>query len=203
MSSKTDFRELDSFIKMIKEMVDESEITTTTISVVKISINCSDVDNTFMVRDIKLLRQEDEETIEMTIYYNVYHFNKRDELSTVIEMSKDMEMEEMIFSIFWMYKLCPECLELIPKTKEMCGDCMFHKIRQQYGISKGMIEGYDLCMICQDEVYHTKLQCGHSIHHLCILNLNPKKWYHHELKLKCPVCRQPFTDYDKNRFFTY
>lgn len=172
-------------------------------TVIKIGMQCTDVDNTFVARDLKLVSQDGERAWELTVYYNVFHHSKHEEFNAVLEIPATSKIDA-IFDIFWSYKLCPECLTLIKKNDDVCEDCTFHKMRQQYGMQKKFITEHHVCMICQEAVYHTRLQCGHAMHHACILGLNPHKWYSpaESSDIRCPACRQPFTDSDKNRFFT-
>ena len=172
------------------------------VTVVKIGMQCTDVEHTFMVRDLKLVSQEEDKAWELTVYYNVFHFSRHEEFTCVLEMPATLRIDA-IFDVFWSYKLCPECLTLIKKNDDVCEDCTFHKMRQQYGMRKGFLEEHHTCMICQEQVYHTKLQCGHAIHHTCVLGLNPRRWYTASdgMDIRCPLCRKMLTDYDKNRFF--
>lgn len=172
-------------------------------TIIKIGMLCTDVDNTFVARDLKLVSHDGERAWELTVYYNVFHHSKHEEFTAVLEIPATSKIEA-IFDVFWSYKLCPECLVLVKKNDDVCEDCTFHKMRQQYGMQKKFITEHHVCMICQDPVYHTRLQCGHPMHHTCILGLNPHKWYTpaDPGNILCPACRQPFTDSDKNRFFT-
>lgn len=174
---------------------------TTATTIIKLEVSCKDVDDTFTVRDIKMIQNPDDKCLEITVYYTVCHLTKDDELKATIQVQDTTDRVDAIFELFWNYKLCPECLLLIKKDKEVCEDCMFHKMRQQYGLKKAYITELPSCSICQEKVYHTRLQCGHYIHHTCLLKLNPFKYFRRCEDIKCPVCRRALTHSDKNRFF--
>jgi hypothetical protein len=166
---------------------------------VKVSMQCSNVTNTFRLREVKLLHQDNELTL--TILYSVYKANKNHILSSTRECGADALPMDVVFDALWKYVLCPECLDLMPSSMDVCRACQIHKIRQLYGVQKGYITEHATCMICHELVYHTRLQCGHAVHHTCVLNLNDHQWYTPSLSLPCPLCRQPMTEHDKNRFF--
>lgn len=170
-------------------------------TIIKLEINCRDVEDTFTVHDIKMIQRTDEKCLEMTVYYTVCRLSKDDELKVTVQLPDTTDKVDVIFELFWNYKLCPECLLLVKKEKDVCEDCMFHKMRQQYGLKKGYISELHTCCICQDPVYHTRLQCNHYVHHTCLLKLNPYKYFRRCEDIKCPICRRPLTQSDKNRFF--
>jgi hypothetical protein len=184
-------------------VMSENNVTMHTTAIIKLTIKCNDVENTFLTNEIRICpSDEDEDVVEITVFYYVYHLSQDDEFSTTIEVAQDTCKADAIFEILWNYKLCPECLKLVKKTEEVCGDCLYHKMRQQYGLKKQFIETLDTCTICQDPVYNNKLQCGHSIHRSCILGLNTKTWYDKTVCIQCPVCRKELSAHDKNRFFS-
>lgn len=207
----TEHKELTSYSELVQRLLeniskreneenDENDHGTTTI--IKLDINCRDVEDTFTVRDIKIIQNNEEKSTEIIIYYCVLGLGKDDtELKATIEVSEEENKIDAIFEIFWKYKLCPECLHLIKKTREVCEDCIFHKMRQQYGLKHGYIDEFTTCPVCRENVYHTRLQCGHFIHHTCLVNLNPFKYFRRCEDIKCPVCRRPISHSDKNRFF--
>lgn len=207
------WKELRSYTELVEKLLetisskqenadddeDEDDGTTT---IIKLDVNCRDVEDTFTVRDIKIIQQPDEKNTEVIIHYNVFHLGKEnDELKAEIDIPESANKVDAIFDIFWKYKLCPECLHLIHNDRELCEDCIFHKMRQQYGIKQGYITEFNSCPICQENVYHTRLQCGHYIHHTCLINLNPFKYFRRCDDIKCPVCRRAISHADKNRFF--
>lgn len=209
-----EFKELRSYTELVErlletissdqqqsEMGDDEEDDDGTTTIIKLDVNCRDVEDTFTVRDIKIVQNPDEKVAEVTIYYTVCHLGKDDELKAQIEIPDSVSKIEAIFDIFWKYKLCPECLQLIKKEREVCENCVFHKMRQQFGMKKGYISEFNTCPVCQENVYHTRLQCGHFIHHTCLINLNPFKNFRRCEDIKCPVCRRVLSHADKNRFF--
>jgi hypothetical protein len=166
---------------------------------VKITLQCSDVSGTFTVREVKFVPNETDVTL--TIYYNVMKTSKEHIFTTVRECKMQDNPMDIVLDILWKYGLCPECLHLMPSSSDVCRGCQLHKIRQTYGIEKGYITEHASCMICRESVFHTSLQCGHHIHHTCLLNLHDKVWFTNETNIHCPLCRQSLTEYDKNRYF--
>lgn len=206
------WKELKSYTELVERLLDtissdnENQDTDDdddgTTTIIKLDVNCRDVEDTFTVRDIKIIQNPEEKHVEILIYYTVFHLGKDDnELKARIEVPDSSSKIDAIFDIFWKFKLCPECLHLIRNDKEVCEDCVFHKMRQQFGMKKGYITEFTKCPVCQENVYHTRLQCGHFIHHTCLINLNPHKYFRRCEDIKCPVCRRHISHSDKNRFF--
>jgi hypothetical protein len=81
-----------------------------------------------------------------------------------------------ILEIPQIYVVCIECGAILSKS-DVCQNCEFFKA---YGIYHGLVE--QICAICQEQVYRTKLGCGHMFHYTCLTKLDP-------VSVKCPVCR--------------
>jgi RNA polymerase subunit RPABC4/transcription elongation factor Spt4 len=197
--------ELESYEKLIDSLTeklfkDENE----NVVQVQLDLGCMNSEDTFKINRVSFETSEEENTIVLVIYYNVIHCS-RDDLISEIEI--DMKNEEnnkrteMIFELLWNYKPCPECLYLIKKEEDVCKTCLFHKIRQQYGIRKGYITEIETCMICQEPVYNTRIHCGHWVHQTCLIKLNPSRWYDESLEIKCPICREELNEEDEDRYF--
>lgn len=173
-------------------------------------MKCEDMNHTFLVNEILFRYDKLETLVHLDIYYNVFHTMKKQEFIFTYTMEKielTEKVVEFIFSIFFHYKLCVECLKLIKDEGELCSICTLHKYRNVYAKEKGWLnEQSSNCSICCCPVYNTKLQCGHYIHHTCLIQLLPFQWYYPSdiqtiKKLKCPLCRQSLTEYDLNRYF--
>jgi hypothetical protein len=199
---KTD-DELNSFSFLFEKIMKDISLLTQTKNVsCKIYLNCENIENTYIIHEIDIhLKYQMESKID--IYYNVFHLSEKVQLFTSLkfEYENKEKLIHFIFDIFWSYKLCPECLSLIENKNELCYDCTFHKMRQQYGLLKKYIHEHHKCMICQEHVYNTKLQCGHYIHHTCLLQLHSYQWFYETIDIKCGLCRQNLTEYDKHKYF--
>ena len=194
--------ELESYEKLIDSLT-EKLFTDNSEDVVQVQLDlgCMNADDTYKINRVSFETGEEEGTIMLIIYYNVIHCSRDDMISDIEINIKEHNRTEMVFELLWNYKLCPECLFLIKKEEDVCKTCLFHKIRQQYGIRKGYITEIETCMICQEPVYNTRLHCGHWVHRTCIIQLNTGRWYDESLELKCPMCRQDLTEQDEEQFF--
>lgn len=192
--------ELESYEELINRLIEsignENDVK------VKLDMGCMDIDGVFKINEVCFEMGEEPDTILIVIRYNVIHCYKDAEIESDIEIeSSDKNKADKVFELLWKYKPCPECLFLISKTEDVCKTCLFHKMRQQYGILKEYITNIETCMICQENVYDTKLKCGHWIHHTCLIKMNPERWFDETIELKCPLCREKLTDEDINRYF--
>lgn len=174
---------------------EDDAITSTTIT---IHMTCVDVDDVFKVKSISLSDTENRHATELCVYYLIMALGARGNvLKTTLVIPNDTDVVDAIFDIFWSYRPCPECLRLVLKTADVCEVCKYHKMRQQFGLKRGYITALAMCPICQEPVYHTRLECGHYIHHSCVIGLHART----PVDMKCPVCRQNISTSDKNRFF--
>lgn len=178
---------------------DNDDMSTTSITM---NMECVDVDDVFRVRSISI-SVSDDETMELCVYYTILAIEPNGSvMKTTFLVPNGVDMVDSIFDVFWMYKPCPECLRLIRKKADVCRKCTFHKMRQQFGLKKGYITDLNTCPVCQDHVYHTRLQCGHHIHHSCLVHLYAyRQSIQQSIDMKCPVCRRAISVVDKNRFF--
>lgn len=203
ISDFSKFEDYHSFSNLLNELFKNviTENESNHIICCQIFLKCEDVNNTFIINQIDLSFKNNQPTF-IDIFYNVYHGSKKNDIITTLEITEFDKIIPSIFDIFWKYKLCPECLQLIEQDKSLCKHCIIHKIRQEYGIIQKYLEDHHTCMICQEPVYNIKLQCGHFIHYTCLLQLNPLKWYSSNIiPLKCSVCRQDISEHDKNKYF--
>jgi hypothetical protein len=200
---KKDETEYDSFSFLLENLMKSiSSLTQYNHVSCKIYMNCENIENTFLMNEIEVhLKSQMESSID--IYYNVFRLSEKMELLTTLkfQFENKEKLIDFIFEILWSYKLCPECLNIIKNKDELCYDCTFHKMRQQYGLLKKYINEHYKCMICQENVYNTKLQCGHYIHHTCLLQLHSHKWFSDNIQMKCGICRQYLTESDKYKYF--
>lgn len=207
--------EMSKFKKLI-ETVCETVVQSDTNVHLYLPMKCEDMNHTFLVNEILFRYEKAEEIVHMDVFYSVFHLVKKKEFIYTQgldpdEMKKDVL--ELIFRLFYHYKLCPECLRLVERdTTELCEGCSFRRLRNVFGADRGWLkendgvqEAYENCFICCHPVYHTRLQCGHYVHHTCLVEMLPCQWFSGEIgdmkKLRCAVCRKPLTEYDVNRYF--
>lgn len=203
--------EISTFKKMI-EVICENIIKSDTNVHLYLPMKCEDIQHTFIVNEIIFRYDKNEETVSLDLFYSVFGITKNKEFVHTHNLEPNDLSEsvvDIIFGFFYNYKLCPECLRLIEKSNELCSRCSYHKIRNVFGITKkwekDRTSPYENCSICCHPVYNTKLQCGHYIHHTCVIQMSPFQWFYGELvetrRLKCPLCRKMLTEYDINRYF--
>lgn len=196
-----DIKDYETFVTTMKDIIEKMIVVDYNIKF-KLYVQCENIENTYMITEIVVESMPLSDTIIANYYYNVYHYSTDELYIKKIFMKNEIEkVIEFFFELCWNYKLCPECIHLINKENSLCENCMFHKLRQEYGIKKGYKISHESCMICKDVVYNTQLACGHYIHQTCLLQLNPKKWFEKNIEIKCGICRQSITEYDINKYF--
>lgn len=92
-----------------------------------------------------------------------------------IKASGYKEAAAILFSFPQFHHICKECGGVVEKSKA-CSSCLFHRLyAEQHGKK-------EVCTICQESVYRTRLPCGHHFHLTCLLQLN-------RIGMSCPNCR--------------
>lgn len=166
-----------------------------------LTVYCENIFHEFVIREIEI-KYDTTEIVMVYYYYNIFHMSKNDSCHKKFFLKTEIrKIFDELFEMSWKYRLCMECTSLIPKENGLCSKCIYHKYRQEYGIKKGIISEHNTCMICHENVYNTRLECGHSIHHKCLIRLNPNKWYDKNLNIKCCICRQTLSDTDVHKYF--
>lgn len=203
--------EIDAFKKIIQAIYDNLLSTNSSIHVY-LPLKCEDVQHTFITTEVLFKHDRLLHLIDIQVFYSVFHISKKKEFSistTIpIETQTPDKIMEYLFSLYYKYKLCPECLKLIEDDQDLCTTCSFHKMRNNFAVENKWVERDSIggnCCICCNPVYNTKLKCGHYLHHICVIQLSPFQWFNTDdsdmKKLKCPMCRTILTEYDINRYF--
>lgn len=206
---------IDSFRQMIRgihRLITQSDSNIH----VYLPLKCQDIRHSFVTNEALFRYERAVDSLTVEIFYQVFHTAKKKEFThthsflSVSDINNLVDqLVDFIIGIYFKRVLCPECLKLIDSADELCHYCSFHKLRNEYAIERQwMTDGIDMnadCCICQNPVYNTRLKCGHPIHHTCLIQLSPFQWFYSDTtetrKLKCPMCRQPLTEYDINRYF--
>jgi hypothetical protein len=101
------------------------------------------------------------------------------------------------YNLLWNYKLCKECYKIVPDR--FCFECTSMQVFWEWGKLKFDAE-IPQCSICLEDVYHSKLECGHYFHKTCLIKLNPLNWYHSK-EIKCPNFRKVISEKDVANYF--
>lgn len=202
--------EISAFRKIIQAIYDNLLSAHTNIHIY-LPVKCEDVQHTFLTTEALFKHDRLLNSIDVEVFYNVFHLSKKKEFSTSttfpVGPQSTEKIVEYLFGLYYKYKLCPECLKLVEGDQELCNTCSFHKMRNTFAVEKKWVGADSIadCCICCNPVYNTKLKCGHYLHHTCIIQLSPYQWFNTESndlrKLKCPMCRTALTEYDINRYF--
>ena len=141
----------------------------------------------------------------MTVYYNVFHCASTSSMSLDLKGLKNpKEMIDGIFHVVFDMRLCKECFRLTDDPSQCCQKCMSHKIRNEYALkARNIVIPPTECAICLDEVYYSRLTCGHYFHKTCFIKQNTSTWFYDDgsFIMKCPVCRTYISESDKISFF--
>jgi len=165
---------------------------------------CTNSLNTFTTKSI-VVRKEEEENgrFSMSVAYRVHRCDEDMVLLHDLpgEYEHFYEVMEAFFSFLWDSTLCPECFSIIPIISSMCSECYPMRIMHQYGVVHNKTTSIPTCSICLEQVYSSRLCCGHYAHKTCFVLMNPNRWYSYDDEYKCPICRAPITDQDRRDYF--
>ena len=147
--------------------------------------------------------------LTISLNFNVYNFNisyypLKTGYSYLYYELKTKEIKkimEEIFELLWNYNMCNECFELLPPNKSICDYCISSKMFWQYGLIKHYVSDIPICLICLDNCYKAKLECGHYFHKTCFINLNNEDFFDEKTDIKCPHCRINISQKDKINYF--
>ena len=114
-----------------------------------------------------------------------------------------LDVLEAFFRMLWTSTLCPECYTIIKASDSLCGSCYPMRVFYQYGVAHQHTLSVPTCSICFDQVYHSKLHCGHYVHKTCFIRMNTERWFSYDTELKCPICRTPINSQDRYDFFLW
>ena len=126
--------------------------------------------------------------INVNIHYHIGNSNHLHCVPATVKGYK--EASEYLFTFTEKYNICTECAGIYKKENDdsMCGKCIFLRF---YTKEKKI---NDVCTICQDPVFRTKLPCGHMFHTTCLLEMDKKD-------MSCPNCRMKIPAYIVNDLF--
>lgn len=171
---------------------------------VEIPYNCLSFNEKFRIYSLEIIYHKCLEEYEIDINYNVVKCSyDDDETFTIYQLKTIEDCVDKLFEVLWDNELCSECLSLVPKDKKLCQKCYNGKLMWEWGVNKGRTVTMEKCAICLEDVYSSKLSCGHRFHKTCFINLNREEWFDHTIEVKCPVCRREITDLDKKNYFLY
>jgi len=138
---------------------------------------------------------------EMTVYYVI--LGASHEHQKTIEQTHLSSVDSIlcfVLRILLLYTVCPNCLHLFDQ-KQSCEYCLPYRVVAQ------LTHPHDIqnCCICFEPVYGPILGCGHVVHNLCLLRMNPLDSFDPTMAFtiprKCPICRRRLTMNDHARVF--
>lgn len=168
-------------------------------------VNHSETIKTFCVEfTYNRCKENAKKKFEMHIDYNIIKCSyDKDETHSFYDMENVEECVHQLFRFLWEYDLCMECLYMIPKDQKLCGGCCASKLMWEWGLQNGKASTVEKCAICLEDVYSSKLSCGHRFHKTCFINLNTKEWFDEDVEIRCPICRKEISDRDKLSYFQF
>jgi len=104
-------------------------------------------------------------------------------------------------TLFFSPILCMECFSIIPSSQTLCPECYCMRIMYHFGIFHQYTSSVPVCSICFDQVFFSRLHCGHYVHKTCFIKMNSSSWYDYDAEYKCPICRTVINEEDKLDFF--
>lgn len=141
---------------------------------------------------------------ELHIDYNVLKCSyDHDETHSFYDLHSVEECVHQLFAFLWEFDLCKECLCMTNKDQKLCRSCLSSRLMWEWGVKNGKVSVIEKCAICLEEVYCSKLACGHQFHKTCFINLNPLEWFDEDVNVKCPICRKDISDRDKSVYFKH
>lgn len=173
-------------------------------------VTCPSHDNTYRARSLKVHIGGN-----VKITYYVYHCDPNNFLVASLgidcfqlDVPSTKIMVDHLFNLLWTHTVCSECYNLVPIVENssqppLCQDCYPMKMFMVWGIinNKNMLPS--TCCICLDQVYQSRLQCGHMVHKTCFIRVGVHQWFDSDNEYLCPLCRTAITDDDKQNFFLY
>ena len=171
----------------------------------KILFHCESADKTFLITGLNILKETENNNIGITIEYRVYHCDYSYILDYEIHGLRDAEdVVHAIFHCVLDMHLCKECFTLTSSEHQLCNTCIPNRIREEYSRVHRGNTNIDVCTICMETVYTSRIRCGHSFHRTCLIGLCKNRWFDENTKpIKCPLCRAEITSEDKYDYFMY
>lgn len=170
---------------------------------------CEDLNRTFAVSYIDWEKDDaaddPKKAIDMSVHYHVFHCDMSATMSyEFTELGDVNDMINALFHVILDLKPCKECFHLTDLPEQYCQRCMTHKIRNEYiRVLRNETPPTHECAICLEEVYYSRLNCGHYFHKTCFIKQNPNSWFCIDTapKIRCPMCRENISHDDKSNFF--
>lgn len=113
------------------------------------------------------------------------------------------EIFAAVYHMLWTTTLCSECYDIVTVPNNLCNQCYPMRVMHHYGIAHNLTLSIPTCPICFEQVFYTKLHCGHYVHKTCFIKMNNDRWYTYEMELKCPICRALINSQDRYDFFLW
>lgn len=114
-----------------------------------------------------------------------------------------VEVFTEFYTLLWTHTLCLECFRIIPSVNTLCTDCYPMRIMHHYGMAHNFTLFIPTCPICFEQVFLSKLHCGHYVHKTCFIKMNSERWFTYEIEMKCPLCRASIDSQDKYDYFLW
>ena len=164
---------------------------------------CTNALNNFKTKSVTVSVENNK--YKGTLYYVVLHCDSEYLLSHVFSENAEniADIFCAFFELLWTVSLCPECFAIVTAPDTLCNECYPMRIMHQYGVAHQHSPSVPTCSICFDQVYHSKLHCGHYVHKTCFVKMNPEKSFTYDMEIKCPICRAPMTSQDRYEFFLW
>lgn len=190
----------------LKLMQDDLNTSTRSESITrKIPFHCESADKTFVVTCLDIFKEAGHNTIGITVGYRIYHCDYSYIFDYDIHGLRDAEdVVHAVFHCVLDMHLCKECFMLTSSEHQLCNTCIPNRIREEYSRVHRGNTNIDVCTICMETVYLSRIRCGHSFHRTCLIGLCKNRWFDENTKpIKCPLCRAEITSEDKYDYFMY
>jgi len=107
-----------------------------------------------------------------------------------------------MLSVLLCYTIFPNCFHLHHQKQE-CDQCLPSRIVAR--LTHANTNDVPTCCICLEHVYGPTLSCGHVVHNLCLLRMNPLDFFDTNvarfIPRKCPICRRRLSMNDHARVY--
>jgi len=137
-----------------------------------------------------------------------YHVLRCDADTTLTHALPDVytspaDVFKAFYNLLWTSSLCSECFSIVSVSETLCSQCYPMRIMYQFGVAHDHTASIPVCSICFDQVYFSKLHCGHYVHKTCFIRVNTERWFssYETSELKCPLCRAVVDSQDCYDFF--
>jgi hypothetical protein len=171
------------------------------------SLSCINRLETFQTKSLTVRVDKDTSTgtYTATLEYRVLRCDADGALTHEMEgtFEKPTEIFQAFYRLLWNSNVCCECYNMVVLPSTLCSECYPMRIFYQYGMAHQYVPSVPTCSICFDQVYLSKLQCGHYVHKTCLIRMNTERWFSYDTEIKCPICRAALTSQDKYDYFLW